>query len=386
MNEHPDSPLQFTSQYSGGNGCHLKTEKGKDGLWEVHFLPEPHGGTEVLWFRFQLEAQGLQRVRLCLRCAANLLGGSGPDSFVPVWKRENQWERMGRGGVRYEEDGQPVAWWEFDLSGKAEIAFCFPYGPDELEQTMAELAGAGTPWHRDLLGLTQKNRLYHRIANRYGNPEEPQPGVYLLARQHSGETPGSWVLDGLMRCLAAAGSQAPLAWIIPMVHLDGVVDGDYGKDPFPRNLNRSWGPVGLRHENHIVQHDLRRWKQRTNQRLLLDFHSPGGQERDGVYTFVPKVTSRLDLMPELMQWMAAVESKLAGHAASPFVRAANYPGRFGDGLNVTTYAMEHQGIPAVTLEIPYGAIGERVLGVADYRHIGHLLGEVLIGRFSQQNA
>jgi hypothetical protein len=78
------------------------------------------------------------------------------------------------------------------------------------------------------------------------------PVVFLIARQHPGETIGSFVLEGFIRnVLADASALKKLRFvIIPMVNLEGVLHGLHRHDVKGRDLNRCWksipGPEELR--------------------------------------------------------------------------------------------------------------------------------------------
>lgn len=78
------------------------------------------------------------------------------------------------------------------------------------------------------------------------------PTVFVIARQHPGETIGSFVLEGFIRnVLADPHALQHLRFVvIPMVNLEGVLSGLHRHDTKGRDLNRSWksipGPEELR--------------------------------------------------------------------------------------------------------------------------------------------
>src|SRR5690606_24228363 len=100
-----------------------------------------------------------------------------------------------------------------------DFAYCYPYGATELDALLAESNGY---WRRDTFGVSPQGRPMVRLCNDYGHKENQRPGLYLLARQHSGETPGSWMLDGFLRRVAELGDAAPLVWAAPLTNIDGV--------------------------------------------------------------------------------------------------------------------------------------------------------------------
>ena len=234
---------------------------------EVHFAADPHGGPECLWFCLRVyetdpqEVAADATVRVALKYVPNMLGASSPSSLLPVSRQEGQaWVRMKPGKTEELPDGQYMATWVIPHPTPAvDIAFCYPYGRDEIDQLLQKSRGY---WHRDAIGLSQQGRTIARLSNDYGKPGGRRPGVYLVARQHSGETPGSWVLDGLLQHLSRDSAHAPVTWAVPLTNIDGVIHGDYGKDNFPYDLNRAWGSPPMRHETRVMQQDIRRWKER----------------------------------------------------------------------------------------------------------------------------
>lgn len=68
-----------------------------------------------------------------------------------------------------------------------------------------------------------------------------------MARQHPGETPGSWVMDGILEFLCSQENTESfylrdkfIFKIIPMVNPDGVIIGNYRTDLTGVDMNRNW--------------------------------------------------------------------------------------------------------------------------------------------------
>lgn len=65
-----------------------------------------------------------------------------------------------------------------------------------------------------------------------------------MARQHPGETQGSFVCDGVIDKLVGKGSQFLrknyIFYVIPMVNPDGVIFGHYRTNLAGKDLNRKW--------------------------------------------------------------------------------------------------------------------------------------------------
>jgi hypothetical protein len=365
-----------------GNACDLSVQ-GHDESVEVGFSPDPHGGPETLWFCFRVRRREegaavsadadagsrVKRLRLVLRHAGNMLGGHDPLAMRPVARHDGgAWERLPQGRLRELPDGRTeVSWTVAPPVHTMDVAYCYPYGMEEVRALVAETGGVYT---METIGVSQAARPLVRLSNDYGAEEEQRPGLYLMARQHSGETPGSWVLDGFLRAMAALGSDAPLIWAAPLANVDGVEGGDYGKDSFPYDLNRAWGKPPMRHEISVLQRDIWRWRARCRPVLGIDFHAPGACETGGVYVYVPDPDVDRGAHRVTLNWAGWTGDALgAEYGAESFARVARYPSRW-ETPSFRDYMWSQVGVPCITFETPYAMAGERVLTQADYREIG----------------
>jgi len=341
-----------------------------DGGTEVAFTAHPHGGPECLWFCFRLSGDATGAVRLVLKHMRTMLGGSVPEAVRPVVRPANgDWSRLGPGRGEEHPDGQlDVTWIVEPFQGYLDVAFCYPYGREEVDALVRETQPY---WRADAIGVSQGGRPIIRLSNRYGAKETQRPGLFVVARQHSGETPGSWVLDGFLRKLAALGEGAPLVWAVPLANIDGVESGDYGKDNFPYDLNRAWGTPPMRHENLVLKADLAQWKARCRPALVLDFHAPGGCETNGIYAYLPRPSGDHDQHDaEATRWADVLKGSLGPeYAAEPFGRVPDYPSRWGTPALTECAAREHH-VCALAIETPYACIGDHVLTRDDYRSAG----------------
>lgn len=372
-------PITVSTDLPFGNACDLAVSQEGD-VASVEFAADPHGGPETLWFCLRVLQEGVgdapRTLRLILKHAGNMLGGGDPPKMRPVAKLgAGDWERLGAPAVEWLADGRRQAVWEVPWTGgPLDLAFCYPYGPRELEQLLKDCRGY---WKADTIGVSQGARPLVRLSNDYGSEGERRPGIYVTARQHSAETPGSWVLDGMLRAFCEMGSAAPLVWAVPLTNIDGVEQGDYGKDNFPYDLNRAWGQPPMRHETLVFQRDVMRWRRRCLPVVALDLHAPGGCEDVGVYAFVLKPAKFPEQHERSRPLVTAVEEALhPEYAAGQFQRTANYASRW-ETPNFTAYCAGELGLCAFSLETAYALSGERVLTREDYREIGRRIAVAL---------
>ncbi len=364
--------LKIETDILYGNACDITVLEREDVI-EISFAPAPHGGPECLWFCFRLAEVGheppCQTIRLALKHPHNMLGGHTPSSMHPVIKDiQGDWQRLGPGTVTDLPDGRAVVTWEIEAPQfPINTAYCYPYGRSDVETLIRETDGY---WRMDTIGVSQEGRPLIRLSNDYGKPQGDHPGLYLLARQHAGETPGSWVLDGFLRHIATLGDRAPLVWAVPLTNIDGIENGDYGKDNFPYDLNRAWGRPPMRHEVLVMQTDMQRWAQRCHPVLAIDFHAPGACETSGIYAYVPDPERDQAHSQAVLPWAKVAETALTStYAAESFSRVAHYPSRW-ETPRFTTYGWYALGVPTITFETPYALVREHVMTREDYRDAG----------------
>lgn len=362
---------------------------------EVHFTPSPAGGPEALWFCFEAKASSdppPPEMRCVMHFADCLLGGGADKPFFPVFSTGQQdWTRVERVEWSASPDGRPLVSWPVPGdAGPVRVAFCYPYGLEELEALAKDLAPA---FRSSPVGVTQAGRLLHRLDNGSGAVGAKRPGVYCLARQHAAETAGSWMLDGFLRRMAAAGDSAPLVWAVPLVNLDGVCAGHYGKDSFPWDFNRAWGSkrfpkdqqdaMGthpMRYEARCIQADMLRWRERCAQALVLDFHSPGMGEASGIYAFLRDVDEAGSPDAVHRPWVDAVNEALGqDFAAERFVRSGRYPSRWNTA-RIGDFAIHALRAAQMTFEVPYGRTPGLILTREAYREAGSRVAEAAMRR------
>ena len=366
--------ISVDASMPGGNVAEAYVEETEQAAI-VRFTAAAHGGTERLWFRFRIDGlsgESKRQVRLVLDHPDTMLGAQRPETLRPVIRHDGaDWKRTAPAVLQEQDDGRRSYAWNVDAPRRTlDVAFCYPYGPREVDGLVGDLDGYLSA---HTIGVSQGDRAIVRLSNSSGNAGRQRPGVYLSARQHSGETPGSWVLDGVLREFASLGDKAPMVWAVPLTNIDGVMEGDYGKDPSPRDLNRSWSQPPMRHEVMAMQRDIDRWRERCTPALAVDFHAPGGCEDTGVYAFIPNPAKQSVPARAVAPYAEAIAEKLGEHAAIPFTRVAHYASRWEDpdgGKPTINGWFTSFGIPSMCVETPYGMIGDLVLTVQEYREIG----------------
>ncbi|XP_068019946.1 BEN domain-containing protein 5 isoform X3 [Melanerpes formicivorus] len=131
-----------------------------------------------------------------------------------------------------------------------QFAYCYPYTYTRLQHYLDNLQRRNMDYFcRELLGLSVQKRRLDLLT--ITSPENLRPGaeqkvVFITARVHPGETPSSFVCQGIIDFLV---SQHPIAKVLrdhlvfkiaPMLNPDGVYLGNYRCSLMGFDLNRHW--------------------------------------------------------------------------------------------------------------------------------------------------
>jgi hypothetical protein len=373
-----------TDRVDYGNVGGLQVEETTDTL-KVGFMPHPHGGIESLWFCFRVERtepSPISELEIRLANTDTTLGGGNPERMCPVFREAGgDWERLDPGRLIEHPDARMDAVWKLPAPDKeVDIAACYPYGLPEVEELVEDSGGF---YRLDRIGLSQEGRPLMRLSNDPGSEGGDRLGIYITARQHAGETPGSWVLDGLLRFFASRKDDAPLIWCVPLANIDSIEQGDYGKDPFPHDLNRAWGSPPMRHETLVFQRDARKWSKRCKPILFLDLHAPGYSETAGFYAFGFETKEPGDRESEDQErWCSAFEEALGDQVTDPFLRVARYTSRWAgteeNPVAAAGFFRKEIGVTSLSIECTYCFAGEKRYAREDYREAGEQLGRVIL--------
>jgi hypothetical protein len=378
--------LELTAAMESGNACDVAV-RAEGPAPEVAFAIEPRQDLESLWFRFRIvetqpeAAAPAATLRLLLKHTDTLPGLGRASALLPVWRTgDKAWTRLLPGREETLPDGQRGVSWEVEYPKPAiEVAMCYPYGPGDLHPLVGKSRGY---WLDTAIGVTASGRRLVRLYNAPGGPGQRTPGLYLLARQQAGETPGSWVLDGLLQQISSMRKSPFLVWAVPFVNLDGILAGDQGRDTAPWPIERSWTSPARRHEVQVIQRDMARWKERCQPRLALEFRAALSCDADGLRVALPDPAAYPEHHKLAARWAATAGEMLGpGLAAAEFVRGSEpAPGRWPGGETFGGHAAAALGVPAVTVEVPYTLAGGSVLTLKRYREAGRILADALLRR------
>ena len=164
------------------------------------------------------------------------------------------------------------------------FAYDLPYTPAHVESVLLPAAREKPGVEVFTLCRTRQDRPVHGLKlNATGRGNKEEYGIWFHARAHAFESGASWVLHELALWLlsddpaASALREISSVTIVPIVDVDGVVEGRTGKNHPPYDHNRGWAEK----HNHwpevrTIQRQLSDMAAKDSLDMYIDFHGPAG--------------------------------------------------------------------------------------------------------------
>lgn len=275
----PSPPITFSSQFDSGNIG--RVELVSPDVFSLWTAPDCFGSQVESscrsWFYFNVKLQPPRRLTLTIK-NLNLQGKLYREGMKPVVKTcKEPWHRIDS-PVSYTVAGEVATLFEVTfayecIEEETWFAFSYPWSCSDndayLDQIASQASAKGLYLHRttlvlslearkcDMLALSSPTDLtpgtpqaYPRPLYPFGSPfpslTTPKSYIFVSARVHPGETPASYMLNGLLDWLVSDDPRAQAARnrfifvIVPMLNPDGVYRGHYRLDTRGVNLNRSY--------------------------------------------------------------------------------------------------------------------------------------------------
>jgi len=306
------------------------------------------------WFHFALQGAAGLPVRLRLLNAGQAAYPKGWEGYRTVASYDRQhWFR-----IDTEFDGQVLSFGLTPESQCVYFAYFEPYSYERHLDLIASLTRCGQVT-QERLGSTLDGRdmtLLLVTDAQSAMPLAQKKKVWLIARQHPGESMAEWFAEGfLQRLLDGADPVARVLltqcvlYVVPNMNPDGAVRGNLRTNAAGANLNREWATPSLEKSPEVFL--VRQKMQQIGVDLCLDAHGDEGLP----YNFIagcegnPGYTPRLDALQDRF--------KAAWQASCPDFQTAQGYGRDQPGQGNPTIATHWVGqnfdCLALTIEMPF---------------------------------
>ena len=228
------------------------------------------------WFHFRLESEAQQPHTITLLDLANSAYPEGWNGYdvVASYDRE-EWFR-----IPSEFDGDNLTFTVIPENESMYFAYFAPYSYDR-HQDLLHLAQSHYNCRLETLGHTLDNRDVSLLVigdeHAADSEEAPKKKIWVIARQHPGETMAEWFVEGLVQRLldetdtvGRALLNKAVFYVVPNMNPDGSARGHLRLNAIGVNLNREWQTPSLENSPEVFY--VREKMLATGVDMFLDIH------------------------------------------------------------------------------------------------------------------
>jgi hypothetical protein len=250
----------------------------------IRFKPhnEGDGGWSQVWWYFMVG--GLtsgEKVTLELDRDDPISSGISPQIYFSY---DRQVWGLTDTGKPAEIDGREFYVYNHIVRGdKVWFAYDLPYTPEHVENLLLPEANRDSGVEVFELCRTKNNRPVQALRfNDSNSSTAKRYGIWLQAGAHAFESGARWVLHELTRWLLSSEPEAKalrnvaLITVVPIVDVDGVVEGRTGKNQKPHDHNRGWNESpAYWPQQRETKSILKNMATQNMGDMFIDFHGPG---------------------------------------------------------------------------------------------------------------
>lgn len=301
------------------------------------------------WFYFRLQGAAYQPCRIRIENAGQSSYPEGWEDYQATasYDRSN-WFRV---PTRYEDGVLTIE--HTPLAGSVYYAYFEPYSHEQHLNLLGDAQGSGL-CQIDDLGSTAQGRDINLLT--IGHQAASDLKIWIIARQHPGESMAEWFAEGLLSRLldhqdptARALLDCATFYIVPNMNPDGAALGNQRTNAAGADLNREWQNPSPERSPEVYA--VRQKMHETGVDLFLDIHG----EEALPYVFAAGCEGN----PSYDARLTALEAsfKTALRQASPdFQDEHGYPKTALGQANLAiakSYVGETFGCLSYTLEMPF---------------------------------
>lgn len=334
--------VTVSSAFDGGN---IVVVGGEGAAWDLE-IARDHASEFLQWFHFRVS--GAMGVPLTLR-----IRNAGATTYPRGWEGYS---------ARVSHDRQD---WRCAETGYDGTTLTIRHTPTTDSVSFAYFAPYSTERHHDLIARTARAPgVRARVLGRTLDGQdmdliemgEDGPSIWLIARQHPGETMTEWWIEGALARLTDSVDPVARAlkarcrlFVVPNMNPDGSRRGHLRTNAAGVNLNRVWHAPDPAREPEVAC--VLAEMDRTGVAFCLDVHGDEAIPHNFIAGFegIPAATPRqLDLYARYRDTLARITPEFQtriGYGVSK-------PGT-GNMTMATNAIAARFGCPAYTLEMPF---------------------------------
>ncbi|EFP95751.1 M14 family metallopeptidase [Vibrio caribbeanicus] len=203
-------------------------------------IPKDNQSDFYQWFHFRLETETELSHTIELQNLKNSAFPDGWDGYdvVASYDRE-EWFR-----VPTTYDGDTLSFTIIPERSSVYFAYFAPYSHDR-HLDLLHMAQSAHICQLETLGSTIDGNDMSLLT--FGEPEEGKKNVWLIARQHPGESMAEWFMEGIVQrfldeddVTARSILEQAVVYVVPNMNPDGSIRGHLRCNAIGVNLNREW--------------------------------------------------------------------------------------------------------------------------------------------------
>ncbi|WP_293762125.1 M14-type cytosolic carboxypeptidase [uncultured Aquitalea sp.] len=222
------------------------------------------------WFYFRLQGAAYQQCRLTFENAGQC---AYPDGWVD-YQLMASYDRINWFRVPAHYDGETMTVEHVPLANSIYYAYFEPYSLEQHLNLLGQAQGSGLCQINDL-GSTVQGRDMNLLT--IGHEVESDLKVWVIARQHPGETMAEWFVEGFLNRLLDPQDPTSRAlldkatfYVVPNMNPDGSVLGNLRTNAAGANLNREWQAPSAERSPEVLA--VRAKMEEVGVDLFLDIH------------------------------------------------------------------------------------------------------------------
>jgi len=246
------------------------------------------GAPLAMWFYFRLDGASPGPYEFILNNLHECLEYTHWGDVRPVMRATNkEWQRARDEDISIDLNKGEFRF-QFDIPDESiEIAYSYPYPSTTLNELLEYLKGL-PGIEISYPGYSKAGRpipyiIIHCISS------NPRPEIlWAQSREHAGEVSGGYALDGFVRAFVTSPLRNRFdLHCFPIIDLDAVAEGRYGKLAPPVDHHMCWTPDTPRPEISLAMKIMRESVLGRKFRLLVNFHSPSPENDCYLVPFNP---------------------------------------------------------------------------------------------------
>lgn len=259
--------MKIFSNFESGN-IHIVSADSPDNIQLT--IPADNQSDISQWFHFRLESQPQQQHQFSI---LNLAKSAYPEGWqdydvVASYDRE-EWFR-----IPAEFDGDTLIFKVVPEYGSMYFAYFAPFSYDR-HQDLLHQAQTQFNCKLETLGATLDGNDMSLL--KIGEPSDGKKNIWIIGRQHPGETMAEWFIEGLLQRLlddtdtvAKALLDKAVFHIVPNMNPDGSIRGHLRTNAIGVNLNREWQAPSMEKSPEVFF--VRERMLETGVDMFLDIH------------------------------------------------------------------------------------------------------------------